>query len=177
MPKPRSQVTSNDRMNLLKKLKFICLWALWVASALSVAAGSQYDDEFEGTTLSKRWLPSGGPIEISAGQAIVAGQLMLAFGPARLTQPWSVETQLECPTGAGFRCGLSVRLTSPLGLETLVGVARQSADESGLVLLAGTTGAEKFSLWKVAPELANAKKIGLRLESMGQDLTSVRCGV
>src|SRR2546422_671350 len=105
MPKTHLQMTNDARINQLEKPKFICLWALWVASALSVAAGSQYDDEFEGTTLSKRWLPTGGPIEISAGHAIVAGQLMLAFGPVRLTQPWSVETQLECPTGAGFRCG------------------------------------------------------------------------
>jgi hypothetical protein len=154
-----------------------CLFAI----AISAGAASQYDDEFNGTTLDDhRWLVTGGKVQLKAGQAVLsaqsdaAGQLMLAFGPARLTQPWAVETQIERPAGNAFRCGLSVRLTSPQGLESVVGIARQGGDEGGVVLLGG---AEKAKIFTLPNEIANATKLVLRIESASADLTTVRCGV
>lgn len=169
-----------------------------IAVTIHGSAENIYDDNFDQKTLGKQWYVEMGPlwfwsipgaldpyatVKIENGQAVltssdkILGSMVLAYGPSRLTGPWAVEIEMICPKEKPFRCGFHLRLTGPEGLVALVGIARQSAPEDGLVLLSGETSASLTATsWPISPEIARADRLLLRIESVEKDLSQVRLG-
>ncbi len=155
----------------------------FVAVSIPAMAVNPYNDEFDGAELGKHWHAANAEVRLDQGRVILSstdkklGELMLVYGPSRVTRPWAVETQMECPPSGSFRCGISLRLTSPRGLESVVGIARQSGD-AGLVLLSGKAIRAISAIpWNISREIAHAKQLVMRIESVEKDLSMVRCGV